>query len=102
MITQQQKDTLNKYAEVKAEIKRLEVLADELNPQVLDVMQANELGEVDVAGLGKLSLGSRRTWKYSSKVKGMEESLKEQKTIEEQTGAADYTEKHYVLFKGNN
>jgi hypothetical protein len=102
MITQEQKDILNKYAEIKTEIKRLETLSEELNPQVLELMQANELGEISVGDMGKLSLGSKRTWKYSSRVKELEEKLKEQKTIEEQTGLADYTEKHYVLFKRNN
>jgi len=97
MITQQQKDTLNEYAKIKGEIKLLEAKADELNPLVFEVMQASEAEEITLENVGKFSLGSRRTWKYSQGVQDLEQSLKSEKKIEEQTGKADYSEKHYVL-----
>ena len=101
MITQTQKDTLNEYAKIKSEIKILEEKADEYNTQVLEIMQSNELGEVELT-IGKLSLGSRRTWKYGPEIVEKEESLKSEKKIAEQTGVgATYVEKSYVLFKGN-
>jgi len=101
MITQQQKDTLNVYAKIKGEIKLLESKADELNPLVLEVMQASEVEEIEIDEVGKLSLGSRRTWKYSQEVQDLEKTLKSEKKTEEQTGKADYSEKHYVIFSGN-
>ncbi|MGK3946943.1 hypothetical protein ABK046_52325, partial [Streptomyces caeruleatus] len=64
-MTQDQKDVLNNYAEIKKEIKALEAKADLLNPQVLEVMRQQEAEEVTIGEMGKLSLGSRRTWKYS-------------------------------------
>jgi len=100
MITQQQKDTLNKYAELKIAIKDLELQAETLNLEVLDIMETQELGEINLQN-GKLSLGSRRTWKYSPEIKEQEENLKAIKKEAEQTGiGADYVERHYVLFKG--
>lgn len=100
MITQEQKDTLNEYAKIKSEIKLLEAKADELNPKVLEVMQTSEVEEIAIGDMGKLSLASRRTWKYSKNLQAAEKALKESKKIEEQTGKADYVEKHYVIFKG--
>lgn len=99
MISQEQKDVLNKYAEFKAQVKLWEVQVEALAPKVLEIMQANEVEEVDIAEKGKLSLGSRRAWKYSQKLQDLEKSLKEEKKVEEQTGKADYVEKHYVIFK---
>lgn len=99
MISQEQKDTLNEYAKIKAEIKLLEGKADELNPKVLEVMQLQDVEELTLGDVGKLILGSRRTWKYTKATSDLEKRVKEQKKIEEQTGKADYTEKHYVIFK---
>ena len=100
MITQQQKDVMNDYAEIKLEIKRLEEKADFLNPQILELMQANEIGEINIGDLGKLSIGSRRAWKYSQNVKEVDAKLKELKKTEEMTGEATYTENFYPIFKG--
>lgn len=101
MITPQQKDIINEYARIKSDIKLLEEKADELNPQVLEVMEANKVEEVEVSDLGKLSLGSRRTWKYSKEIQEEEAKVKEHKKLEEQTGEANYTEKSYIIFKVN-
>lgn len=100
-MTQDQKDVLNNYAEIKKEIKALEAKADLLNPQVLEVMRQQEAEEVTIGEMGKLSLGSRRTWKYSKFITEKEEDIKKAKKIEEQTGTADYVEKHYVIFTAN-
>jgi len=101
MISIKDQDILNEYAQIKRDLKMLEEKADALNPSVLDVMERNAVEEVDVRELGKLTLGSRRTWKYSKAVQEEEATLKEHKKLEEQTGTADYVEKHYVVFKSN-
>lgn len=101
MITQQNKDTLNEYANIKAEIKMLELKAEEINPIVLEIMRGAEVEEIEVGEHGKLSLASRRTWTYSKALQDAEKKLKEEKKVEERIGKADFTEKHYVIFKGN-
>jgi predicted phage-related endonuclease len=101
MINQSDKDILNRYAEIKRDIKMLEEKADELNPKVVEIMELNDVGEVEIADLGKLALGSRRTWKYSREVEEEDKQVKEHKKLEEQTSAASYTEKSYVIFKTN-
>lgn len=99
MISKQNQDTLKEYANIKAEIKLLEKKAEEINPVVLDIMRKEELEEISIEDQGKLSLASRRTWKYSSDTQEKEKALKQIKKEEEQTGLADYSEKHYVIFK---
>lgn len=98
-MTPSQKQILQDYAELKLQIKELEEKADELNPQILELMQESEVEEIAIGDIGKVSLGSRRSWKYTVKVQEDEKALKELKKLEEQTGAADYTEKQYIIFK---
>ena len=98
-MNQEQKDILNSYAELKKEIKFLEEKADTLNPQVLQIMEDSGAEEIDINDIGKISLGSRRTWKYTNKVKELETQLKDQKSYEERTGDATYVEKNYPIFK---
>jgi len=99
MINQQQKDTLNSYAELKLDAKILEDKLEEMKGAVLEIMQSNELEEVELS-TGKLSLGARRSWKYPEPIVAKEDELKAMKKEAEQRGTADYKENHYVLFKG--
>lgn len=99
MITPEQKDILNDYAEIKKDIKLLELKADELNPQVLEIMRVSDVEEISLDNVGKLTIGERRTWKYSLDVENADKLLKKKKKIEEQTGKADCIIKHHVIFK---
>lgn len=99
MLKESDKELLQSYAQIKSEIKLLEAKAERLNPLVLDLMKTTDVEEISLGDIGKLSLGARRTWKYSEKTIGMEKELKTIKKTEEQTGLADYSEKHYVIFK---
>lgn len=100
MITTDQKNILNEYAQIKKEIKLLEAKADIINPQILEIMEQNEVEEISLSDHGVLSLGSRRTWKYPEVVSELEDELKSKKKESEQLGTASYTEKFYVIFKG--
>lgn len=95
----EQKDLLNKYAELKLKAKALEQELEELNPQVLSIMQETAVEEIEVGDLGKLTMASRRTWVYPEFIQEKEKELKKEKKEAEQTGTADYSEKHYVMFK---
>jgi len=95
----EQKDILNKYAYLKLKVKALEEEMDELNPQVLEIMKESAVEEIEVGDLGKLTMASRRTWIYPEFIQEKEKELKREKKEAEQTGTADYSEKHYVLFK---
>ena len=98
MISQEKKDILNKYAQYKSEIKTLEETAEELKVQVLEIMQESGVEEIELP-TGKLTLASRRSWKYGPEVISKEKELKELKAKEEQLGIADYTENFYPVYK---
>lgn len=95
----EQKDILNKYAELKLKAKALDQELEELNPQVLEIMKESAVEEIEVGELGKLTMASRRTWVYPEFIQTKEKELKQAKKEAEQTGTADYSEKHYVMFK---
>lgn len=101
MITQEQKETLKRYADLKKEINVLDNRAEELKGEVLDILQTHELGEINV-GNDKISIGSRRAWKYTPQVKELKKALDERKKYEEQTGEADYTENFYPIFSDSD
>lgn len=100
MLNQDKKDLLNKYASLKLSSKAIENELDELNPMILQIMNEQNLEEIELSNYGKLSLGARRTWKYSPEVEQKDTELKELKKKEERTGEAEYKEKKYLLFKG--
>lgn len=97
-MTQEKKDILNSYAQLKIEAKSIEEKLNELNTQVLDIMNEDGLEEIEISGCGKLSFGSRRKWSYTPDITAREEALKEEKKTQERTGEAKYTENKYVLF----
>lgn len=101
MITNEQKDILNQYAQLKKDINVLDNKAEGLKEQVLEIMQDNEVGEIAI-GNDKLSIGSRRAWKYTPQVKELKKALDERKKYEEQTGVADYTENFYPIFSDSD
>ena len=99
MLKEQDKEKLKKYSELKIKAKELESEIDELNKEVLEIMILEAVEEIQVSDLGKLILGSRRTWQYTKEVEKEEKALKELKKLQERTGAATYTEKFFPIFK---
>jgi len=98
------KEILNKYAEIKLKIKRLEAEVEFLQPEVTKIAREkledlDEKAVLDVEGLGTISLVRRKQWKYSPDVTGLEEEVKERKKEEQQTGKATYNESIGVMFK---
>jgi|GEM_PF-1670672 len=82
--------TLARYLEVKAEIKRLESELKELQPQILSALWEEPDNQTEYAGF-ELSIGTRRTYTYSYRVRDMEKAVREQKKEEERQGTAELT-----------
>jgi hypothetical protein len=97
-----QKAILNEYAELKLQAKELEYKMKGLNAEVLNIMSENSIDEIEIGEYGKLTMGARRTWIYPESITQREEDLKEEKKEMQQTGEADYIEKHYVTFRQDN
>ncbi len=93
------KDEIKHYADLKIKIKQLEDEASELQPKILEYIVGSGADEVEIDGVGKISLAHRKKWVYSDKVTQMEQALKDEKVLEEQIGTAQCTENPYILFK---
>lgn len=91
------KQIIEEYAKIKSEIKLLEEKADALNPQILEMMQTEEVGEIDLE-VGKIIIKSRNKWKYTQETEDMEKKLKEKQTLEQQLGTASYVKNEYIQF----
>ena len=90
------KENFEKYAELKIQISLLEKEIELLQPLILEEMPEKP---VDLEGVGTFSLGSRKTWSYSSELEKIKTDLKESEKVEQQKGIAEYTEKPYLMFR---
>lgn len=90
---------LERFLELKAEIKRLEEELAALQPLILAALYDEPEQRTTFHGF-ELTIGTRRTWVYSEAVEKLEDELKALKKHEEQTGLAEvsrYTS--YVITK---
>ena len=78
---------LQRYLELKAEIKRLYAELKELQPLILAALFEEPHQQTTYQGF-ELTIGERRTWDYSPKVKALQDELKALKKHEESTGLA--------------
>jgi len=90
------KTRLERYAEIKNDIKRLEEEAKEIAPQILE-----EMGDVEEVStdFGTFIVAKRRQYTYPETLVKAQEELDAAKEQAVQTGEAVYTEKPYLIFK---
>jgi len=89
---------LKKYADLKNQIKALELEVDAIQPEIMAGIEAQGADEVQT-DFGKFILGRRRTYTYPEALVVAETNLKADKKEAEATGSATYVEKPYLLFK---
>ncbi len=93
---------LQEYAELKIQEKEITKKLEECKGKVLETLLEVGIDEehpVELNGIGTFSLGKRRKYIYSDKVKNLEKVIKEEKETEERTGEAKYDETVYTIFK---
>ncbi len=96
------KDLLIEYAELKKQEKAITTKLEEYKPQVLEILLdagIDEENPVELKDVGTFSIGKRRKYIYSDKVKSLESLMKEEMATEERTGEAKYNETTYTIFK---
>ncbi len=98
-MTQENKELLNYYADLKIEEKQISEKVEEIKEKVIALMVESELEELELSDKGKLTLNKKRSWKYPEPIKQKEDEVKALKKEAEQLGTADYTENAYVVFK---
>jgi len=87
-----QKETLELYASLKAQISELEAQVDELKPQIVEYMLLSEAEKIELKGFGNFTLEKRRTWTFSPEVESMRADIKEAEGKEKAEGKASYNE----------
>lgn len=93
-----QKELLGSYAILREKMKLLEREEGELRIKILENLKENNLEKVD-SGFGSFTIAKRLSWKYSEKVKALEEKIKISKDKEQKKGIAESSETEYLLFK---
>ena len=93
------KELLEKYAELKNQIKVAEEQVKELAPQVMDAMNGTNNDKVDAEGIGTFSIANRKTWTYGPEVKALKNGLEGEMRAQQADGTATFTENPYLLFK---
>lgn len=75
------------YKEIRDQIKTLEGVLKEFELQIMDQIDQNQ-GKPIETEFGKFTYLSRKSWKYSEKVKELSEAVTNQKKLEELDGTA--------------
>lgn len=88
---------LAQYVEIEEQFKKLEEKREALRTEILEDMLKSKTEKIE-KGFGIFSVGRRASWKYSSKVEKLLETVKVAKAMEEQKGIAKKTETEYLRF----
>lgn len=89
---------LERYSEIKRAKKELEEEEKALKQQIEEVMQEEGKDREDTS-FGTFTMAHRTYWKYTDKVKDLEEKVKLKKVEEEEKGLATPNETVYLVFK---
>lgn len=95
------KAKLESYATIKVEIKRLEKQAEELQPELLDILEQLNPTEEDhkvKTEFGSFSAVPKRKYSYSVDTQVLVDKVKDEKKREEQDGTATYEINPYLKF----
>lgn len=86
------------YAGIVREINELEAKREVLGIVLLEKLRSENKDAV-VTDQGTYSIYTHRTWTYSEDIKKLEESLKQVKSMEQESGKAESKEKTVFRFK---
>ncbi len=95
-----QKELLSEYVVLEAKFKALEDEKRALREKILVNLKENDLTKVD-SEYGSFTVCTKTSWKYSEKVKTLEEKVKIAKDKEQKKGIAESSTSEYLLFKEN-
>ena len=84
------KSTFIEYAELQSQIKELEIRKKNIAKKCINKLKKDGLQRLD-DDLGVFSLMERKTYKYSDKIKKLEENIKIVKEVEQNEGIAKVT-----------
>lgn len=91
------KAKLQEYAAIKKQIEELEMRADEIRPEIVGAMLAEQADKVETE-FGDFVMEKRRSWEFSESVTLAEDKVKQLKAKEKAEGVATYTENPVLKF----
>jgi hypothetical protein len=95
-----QKETLQKYANLKAQIKLLTAEMDGLKETVSEIVtELNPTDGIVETEFGTFTMVPKRKYEYSKYVQSLKKTLDEWTADEEATGVATYVINPYLLYK---
>ena len=92
------KKKFEKYAQIKNQIRELQLEAKEIEKDVLNEMKKAG-AEIVKSDWGTFSIAKRKVWTYSPKVVDLTEKLRLLKKEEEEKGIASYTINEGIVFR---
>lgn len=93
-----QKENLKLYAELKIQEKAIKAQLEELNPKVKEFITAQGVDKLPTT-MGTFSLVPKAVWKFSPKVKELENQVEKQKEKEKAEGIATSDARYDLIFK---
>jgi len=92
-----QKELLKKYAALRAKREALEAEEAEMKSLIVEDMQKNSLDKIE-SEFGMFTVCVKTSYKYTDKVKELEEKVKLAKIKEEEQGKAKASETSYLRY----
>jgi hypothetical protein len=92
------KNIYKDYAQLRRDIALFEEREEALRAMILKDMQDNKMVKEEFE-FGKFTVGSRKNYTYSKKIKDMEDKVKIAKNKEVEQGKAKAQETNYVVYK---
>jgi hypothetical protein len=92
------KNIYKDYAQLRRDIALFEEREVALRAMILKDMQDNKMVKEEFE-FGKFTVGSRKNYTYSKKIKDMEDKVKIAKNKEVEQGKAKVQETNYVVYK---
>ena len=94
---QNQEKIIQEYSTICKQIKELEEKKSKMTEELLNDLVTENVSTVK-SDFGTLSVRTKKTYKYTDKVKEIEAQLKKQKQDEEEKNLATFTEKPFLVF----
>lgn len=95
-IPQEIKEKIIAYEEAKIELKRLDALCKELQPEIIPYLPKDSISN---GKYGTFSFNKKTTWTYPPETEAIEQELKERKKADIAKGIAHGEESYVLIYK---
>lgn len=94
-------ELLKKYAMLELSFKALEEQKKALREEIVEDFKKKGIEKMD-SEFGSFTVCKNKSWKYSAKIKSLEDKVKIEKSKEQKKGIAEESISEYLLYKVND